>query len=292
MLADTTTDRVEAATQLSDNVIAGERYYLPWSCSRMETACTCLFKFYNIYYNNNRETSQPLVLGSISHAIIATLLRNKITDLATAGAVMAGELDKANPQPNDEIIQEVRKMLPYMISFVASWNDLLTRKGIKKDRIEQPYGLTKEATRSTFYDTTGDNCYFRGIVDLWTYDSKEKVLYIVDHKTNAKALSKHQVKNYTQLRLYVAMLALIFHLDFKKAYIALNFLRKGKCTWAVITPNEAADFMASFYKLLEELEYRIFAAENSMVWEPTPSFRCSYCSFKDICPGRGDDCAN
>lgn len=283
-MADKTT---ASAHVISGNLdmLLGEEKYLPWSCSRMEVAGSCLHKFKQVYLEGIKEESPALTLGGLSHEIIADLLADggepsiaKAEIFLTRHYPMYKEADLDGTAFNT-----VRTFFPYMVEFVTKWKHMLSEKGIKRARVEHPYGLTRELTRAAYIPNDIRQTYLRGIIDLWAYDPNTQTLYIVDHKTNKSTMSKQKVKDHIQLNLYIAMISRIYKLKWKRAFVGLNFLRKNKIIWAVVEPKENAVFMDIFMNTLRYLEARLFECENSLVWPAERSFRCSWCALKEGC---------
>lgn len=266
------------------DMLLGEAKYLPWSFSRMDVAGSCLYKFYNIYHEGIKESSPALTLGSLTHEVIADLLRDGAPSVEKAQIFLVkaykayAELDS-----NGAAWLEAANMLPYMVTFTNNWKNMLKSKGIIKDRIEIPYALNADKKRASFVPNCNNQPYLRGIVDLWAWDKETKTLYIVDHKTNKSTQSSNKVKEHRQLNLYIGMLANIYNLDWKRAVVGLNFLRKGKTVWATIYPHEHVEFMDKFFNTLKYLEFKLYECESNMIWPAVKSFKCSWCSFKDTC---------
>lgn len=266
------------------DILLGEAKYLPWSCSRMETAGTCLYKFHQVYLGGIKEHSPALTLGGLSHEIIAELLKLKDPSLEVAKIILTQIYQAFKALDVDGYAwMTVQEFLPYMVSFVKKWQKFCADNNIAKYRIEHPYGLTEQLTRASYIPQPFRQTYFRGIVDLWGYDPVNQVLYVVDHKTNKSAMSTKKVKECMQLNIYVGMLAHIYKLPWKKAVIGLNFLRKNKVVWATVTPEENADFMDKFVNTLHYLESSLFTCENEMVWPAEKSFKCKWCAFRGDC---------
>lgn len=265
-------------------MLLGEAKYLPWSCSRVDTAKTCLYKFHKVYLEGIKEKSLALSLGSMSHEIIALLLKDHDPSLTKAQMYMSQTRPIYETHENfPEVCKEVEELLPYMVTFVSKWKEFMNKKGIKKDRVENAYGITRELTRTSYTGYPRGDVYLRGVIDLWTYDPVTKTLYIVDHKTNKSILSKARVKESVQLNLYVAMLSIIFKMPWEKAVIGLNFLRKGKIVWAQVTPQETIDFMQIYLNSLNHLENNLYECDNSMIWPANASYKCAWCSFRNTC---------
>ena len=266
------------------DMLLGEDKYLPWSFSRMDVAGSCLYKFYNIYHEGVKESSPALTLGSLTHEVMAELLRDGAPSVEKAQIFLVkaytayAELDS-----NGAAWLEAANMLPYMVDFTTKWKTMLKSKGIIKDRVEIPYALNADKKRASFVPNCNNQPYLRGIVDLWAWDKETKTLYIVDHKTNKSTQSSNKVKEHMQLNLYIGMLASIYNLDWKRAIVGLNFLRKGKIVWATIYPHEHGEFMDKFFNTLKYLEFKLYECESNMIWPATKSFKCSWCSFRDTC---------
>lgn len=266
------------------DMLMGEDKYLPWSFSRMDVAGSCLYKFNKIYQEGIREFSPALTLGGLSHEIIAELLKDGVPSLEKANLFLATTYPMYSEQDTDNAAKvEVQKLLPYMVDFVNTWKAFLASKGIKKDRVEIPYAITRDHKRASFVSNCVNSPYLRGIIDLWAWDSKTKTIYIIDHKTNKSSQSSNKVKEHKQLNIYIWMLAKIYKLDWKKAVVGLNFLRRGKVVWATIYPHEHTEFVDKFFNTLKYLEFKLYECENEMIWPAVKSFKCSWCSFKDTC---------
>lgn len=266
------------------NMLLGEAKYLPWSCSRMEVAGTCMHKFHQIYLGGVKEASPALTLGGLSHEVIANILPVKgcTLQIAQIALTQAYAVFKAQ-DPDGYAWETVQSLLPYMVKFTNNWQEFCAKNNIKKFRVEHPYGLTDQLTRAAYMSTPFRQTYFRGIIDLWGYDPVTKTLYIVDHKTNKSAMSSKKVKECIQLNIYIGMLARIYKIPWKKAVIGLNFLRKGKVVWATVTPEENEHFMDKFINTLHYLESRLFTCENEMIWPTEKSFKCKWCAFRGDC---------
>lgn len=281
-MAQDNSTHVVASSQ--DMLLGDDSKYRPWSQSRMDTALTCLNKFYKVYMEGTKETSPALTLGGLSHEIIANLLKDGHPSLEKAEIFLAQAYSLyRDDDVGGAALAEVRAMFPYMIEFTKRWKAFLKEKGIKKDRVEVPYGLTEDLTRAHHLFKPGGDVFLRGIIDLWAYDSATKTLYIVDHKTNKHAKSANAVKEDLQLQLYVGFLTAVYRMPWTKAYYALNFLRKGKLVWASTDPIENGHFMAKYRNTLQYLETCLFQCENDMVWPATKSFKCRMCSFRNTC---------
>ena len=272
-------------TVASDSdMLLGEDKFLPWSFSRMDVAGSCLYKFNRIYVEGERESSPSLTLGGLSHELIAELLKDGSPSPEKAAMFLSSiypayeRLDQ-----NGDAKLEVQALIPYMIDFVNNWKAFLKDKGIKKDRVEIPYAVTRELSRASFVPNSINSPYLRGIIDLWAWDSNTKTLYIVDHKTNKSSQSANKVHEHKQLNVYIGMLARIYKLDWKRAVIGLNFLRRKKMVWSTVYPDEHVEFMDKFFNTLKYLEFKLFECENSMIWPAAKSFKCSWCSFKSTC---------
>lgn len=266
------------------NIGLGEAKYLPWSCSRVDTANTCLYKFKQVYLDGVREESDALTLGGLSHEIIAKLLADGKPSIDKAELFLAQVYPAyTNLDKNRAAYKEVRTFFQYMVNFVNNWKNFLKSHGIKKDRIEHPYGLTSNFKRASYIPQEFRETYIRGIIDLWAYDKNAKALYIVDHKTNKSSQSSKRVKESVQLNLYAGMLSTIYNLKWDRAYIALNFLRRKKIVWAIITPPENELFMQKYLNTLHYLENKLYDCDGSMIWPARLSFRCSWCTFKNTC---------
>lgn len=283
----TTTENTASSHVISGNLdmLLGEEKYLPWSCSRMEVASSCLYKFNQVYLAGIKEESAALTLGGLSHEIIADLLKDGEPSEAKAEIFLTRHYPiYRDADANGEALATVRSFFPYMVEFCTKWNNFLNEKGIKKARVEHPYGLTRDLERASYNPNNPiRQTYLRGIIDLWAYDPETQYLYIVDHKTNKSIMSSNKVKEHIQLNLYIAMLARIYKLKWKKAFIGLNFLRKKKTVWATVEPHETAVFTDIFMNTLRYLEARLFDCENSLVWPAERSFKCSWCALKSTC---------
>lgn len=266
------------------DMLLGEAKYLPWSSSRADTANACLYKFKKVYLEGIKESSPALTLGGLAHEIIAELLKDKNPSVSKA------ELFLGNVYPLYKVadsqgaaLAEVKTMFPYMVSFVDKWLTFCSNRNIKKFRVEHPYGWTRELTRASYNPSPIRETYFRGIIDLWAYDPVAKEIFIIDHKTNKSAASKNKVKESKQLNLYVSMISKIYNLEWTRAYIGLNFLRKNRIVWNSVTPVETAYFTQIYMNTLAYLETRLYECDNSTIWPANKSFQCSWCTFKDTC---------
>lgn len=266
------------------DMLLGEDKYLPWSSSRADTASACLYKFKQVYLDGTKEESPSLTLGGLAHEIIAELLREGEPSISKA-EVFLGKLYPAYKaqDTNGEALREVQTMFPYMVSFTNKWVQFNKSRNIKKYRVEKPYGLTRTFTRASYTPNKIRETYFRGIIDLWSYDPVKQEFYIIDHKTNKSAASANKVKESKQLNLYVSMLASIYKVPWKRAYIGLNFLRKEKLVWNWVTPVEARYFTCLYLNTLNYLEMKLYDCDSSMVWPATKSFQCNWCSFRTTC---------
>lgn len=266
------------------DILLGEAKYLPWSCSRMETAGTCLYKFHQVYLGGVKEHSPALTLGGLSHEVIAELLKVPEPSTTVAHIILTQAYRAFKALDQDGYAWEaVQGFIPYMVTFCKKWKKFCKDNNIDKYRIEHPYGLTEEMTRASYIPQPFRQTYFRGIIDLWGYDPVTQTLYVIDHKTNKSAMSPKKVKECIQLNLYVGMLSCIYKMPWKKAVIGLNFLRKNKVVWATVTPEENADFMDKFVNTLHYLESRLFTCESEMVWPTEKSFKCKWCAFRGDC---------
>lgn len=266
------------------DMLLGEEKYLPWSFSRMDVAGSCLYKFNRIYQEGIRESSPALTLGGLSHEIIAELLRDGSPSIEKAQMFLAKSYPMYASLDTDGAAKtEVQDLFPYMVTFVKNWKDFLAEREINKDRVEIPYAITRDHKRASFVPNSVHSPYLRGIIDLWAWDPKTKTIYIVDHKTNKSSQSATKVKEHKQLNIYIWMLARIYKLDWKRAVIGLNFLRRGKVVWATVFPYEHKEFVDKFFNTLKYLEFRLYECENEMIWPATKSFKCSWCSFKETC---------
>lgn len=262
----------------------GETKYLPWSYSRMDVANSCLYKFYKVYLEDIRESSPALTLGGLSHEIIAALLRDKDVNLQLAYGALDYFYPKYRSKDTSGIAyEEARNFLLYMVEFVGNWQKLIRETGIKRYFVEHEYGLTEDLKRASYSKIQNRDVYIRCIVDLWAYDKKTKTLYVVDHKTNKSSQSSTRVHDSHQLNLHVGILSRVYKLKWERAYIALNFLRRNRITWAVVTPEENKLFMEKYFNTLHFLESRLFDCDQSLIYPATPSYKCSWCTFKDTC---------
>lgn len=260
-----------------------ERPYLPWSSSRIDVANTCKYKFYKVYMDGVKEHSKSLTLGSLSHEIIAELLRGADPSIKQAEALLAQALPFYHDKVGiNEAVDEIRAMIPYMCKFVQDWRAFTASKNITKYNVEKPYAITESMKRASFLNPK--SIYFRGIVDLWCYDKENEELYIIDHKTNKSTMSSKKVKEHPQLLTYVAMLTFVYKLRWKRAHIALNFLRKGKLVWAEVTHDDLKFFMYNFINELKYIENALLDCSEHQYWPAETSYKCSWCSFKDTCP--------
>jgi hypothetical protein len=266
------------------DMLLGEAKYLPWSASRVDAACSCLYKFHKIYMEGCKESSPALTLGSLTHEILAKAITDGKPSMLKAQSWLrkSYELYRDN-DPTGAVLAEVEEFLPYIITFTDNWKNFLQREGISEDFVEQPYGVTQRCSKASYLPDDSNSTYFRGIIDLWAYDPVKHVLYIVDHKTNKSAASKQKVKEHSQLNLYTIMLVSIFQLPWTKAVVGLNFVRKGKVVWNTIYPSEAEEFRDKYWNTLKYLEYKLWKAESDMVWPATRSFKCNWCTFKNSC---------
>lgn len=265
----------------------GEDKYLPWSCSRVDTALTCLHKFKRVYLEGEKESSNSLVLGSLTHEIMADLLQHKKPD----AAVFFDLLDKYYPtfldkDPTGIIKDELSSFMEYMVGFVKRWHKFLDAHGITKFKTEHKYGVTRLFKRSSFIPIGNRETFIRSAIDLWAYDKNTQSLYIIDHKTNKSASSSQKVKENIQLNLYAVMLKAIYKMPVKQTYIALNFVRRKKIVWAKLTPYEVWYFMMMYNNTLRHLENKLYDCDSSLVWPATPSYKCQWCTFKDSCQAR------
>lgn len=266
------------------DILLGEAKYLPWSCSRMETAGTCLYKFHQVYLGGVKEHSPALTLGGLSHEVIAELLKVPEPSTTVAHIILSQAYRAFKAlDPDGYAWEAVQGFIPYMVTFCRKWKNFCKDNNITKYRIEHPYGLTDNLTRASYIPQSFRQTYFRGIIDLWGYDPVTQTIYVVDHKTNKSAVSQKKVKECIQLNLYVGMLSRIYKMPWKKAVIGLNFLRKNKVVWATVTPEENADFMDKFLNTLHYLESRLFTCESEMVWPTEKSFKCKWCAFRGEC---------
>lgn len=261
----------------------GERKYLPWSTSRVDTA-GCMKKFFNVYLTGTKESSLSLTLGSLSHEVIASLLKDGSPTIDKAKEFMTQALPLYRNEFTDFAADQLYSFLPYMVDFTERCMNFGAKNNIKW-RIERQYGLKENMTRAHYKPMSTGETFIRGIVDLWGYDAKSKTLYVIDHKTNKAALSQKAVAEHHQLLFYVAMLTLYFKLDWNTCYIALNFIRKEKIVWAKVTKATVREFMHEFIHYLYHLEEKICVCDIERVWPEEPSFTCSWCAFKDKCPG-------
>lgn len=264
--------------------ILNKRSYLPWSSSRIDTAETCMYKFSNIYLKGVKESSKSLTTGSLSHEIIAELLKSsREPSIEFAEELLGLFLPKFKENCDvNEAVDDVRAMFPYMCSFVRSWKAFLKEHNIKKDRVEKLYSINENLKRAS--NASCAKPYFRGVIDLWCYDEETKTLYVIDHKTNKAALSANKVREHQQLNLYVAMLTFVYGIKWEHAIIGLNFLRKGKLVQVEVTKEDIKYFMIDFLNRLRYLEQSLRVSCLNGEWEPEPSFKCKWCSFKNECP--------
>lgn len=265
----------------------GEDKYLPWSCSRVETALTCLHKFKIVYLDGEKESTNSLVLGSLTHLIMADLLHLPEPDFSTFEDLVSKYYPKFSVKdPKGIIKDELLSFGYYMLDFAYKWQNFLTDHGITKFRTERQYGVTRLFGRSSFTPIGTRETFLRSAIDLWAYDKNTQTLYVVDHKTNKSASSSHKVKENIQLNLYAVMLQAIYKMPVKQTYIALNFIRRKKIVWAKLTPYEVWHFMMLYNNTLRYLENKLYECDSSLVWPATPSYKCQWCTFKDSCPAR------
>lgn len=266
------------------DMLLGEAKYLPWSASRVDTACSCLYKFHKVYMEGCKEESPALTLGSLTHEILAKAIIDGDPSLLKVQSWLNQCYEVYRDQDSTgEVLSEVQGFLSYIVDFVHKWKGFLTSKGIPEDHVEQPYGLTQRCGKAPHVPDATNSTYFRGIVDLWAYDPNTHVLYIVDHKTNKSALSKQKVKEHPQLNLYTIMLTSIFQLSWTKAVVGLNFVRREKIVWSTLYPKEVEEFRDKYWNTLKYLECKLWEAESDMVWPATRSFKCNWCTFKSTC---------
>lgn len=266
-------------------LMLGEEGHLPWSHSKAETAKTCMWKFAKIYIDGERENSPSLLLGSFAHETLEALLRDseapteeKALDyLTTIKDNYNGVGDK------EEAFNVVVGLIPYIVEFTERWKDFINNKNIKHWKIESDFGLTEEMKRAQ-YEPGIYRTYLRGRVDLWAYDPVEKILYVIDHKTNKNIDSPKKVKENMQLNLYVSFITKTYNLKWGKAYFGLNFLRKNKIVWSSTTPKENSYFTQVYYNTLHTLEKRLLGCELDGYYPPEESYKCGMCSFKSVCP--------
>lgn len=266
------------------DMLLGEAKYLPWSASRVDTACSCLYKFHKVYMEGYKEESPALTLGSLTHEVIAKAITDGEPSLLKIQSWLSQSYELyRDKDPTGTVLAEVEGFIPYIMEFVTKWKAFLAQEEILEDHVEQPYGLTQRCGKAPHIPDGTNSTYFRGIVDLWAYDPVKHILYIVDHKTNKSALSKQRVKEHPQLNLYTIMLTSIFQLPWVKAVVGLNFIRKEKIVWSTIYPKEAEEFRDKYWNTMKYLEFKLWEAESDMVWPATRSFKCNWCTFKDTC---------
>ena len=243
-----------------------------WSTSRADCAMQCLYKYNKVYNEKIKESTHALEMGSSIHEIIADEICSRNAD----PLILQDRLDSIGVED-----PEIYAMVPNISGFVGWWNEKAAEEGLEPT-IEKQYAVDKDFNRVDFFDK---NAYIRGVFDMYAYDEAKKRLIVIDHKSSKSCLSKAKVKAHTQLNLYVAMLTKMFNLDWEIAEICLHYVRFGKQVWADVDKREMEIFAKKYVNLLHVLDDRLFVADATGSWPPSPGFYCGWCSFKNECPG-------
>lgn len=71
---------------------------------------------------------------------------------------------------------ELYTMVDSMVNFTTKWVGFCKNNGLDF-KVETKYALDTALNKCTFFDK---KCYIRGVIDLHTYNPKERILHIVD----------------------------------------------------------------------------------------------------------------
>lgn len=174
---------------------------------------------------------------------------------------------------------ELYQFIPSMISFNNTWVPFCNRNALKYE-VENKYAINRNLEKVPFFDK---KVFIRGVFDLWAWNEKEKILYIIDHKSNKSSMSENHVSKMPQLKLYALMLTSMFKLEPDVIQVGINLFRHNKLVKALISMDDVLQFKESYFPHLDYLEDKIHECESTGIFDKKPGFYCRWCPYKSGC---------
>ena len=242
--------------------------------SKSDTVNECLRKYKRSYIDKAEVKTKALALGSMAHSYQESLLLDK----------KANAVDLMKKLDADKVEHpELYTMIDSMVNFTNKWCGFCSKNELDF-KVETKYALDAALNKCQFFDK---KVYIRGVIDLHTYNPKEKILHIVDHKSNKSVMSEKQVLESSQLKLYAMMLTKIHKYDVELIQAGINLLRHDKLVTVLLTPSDIAEFEVAFLGYLDRLDDKLDECEETGEYPANPGYYCSWCSFKEECLADG-----
>lgn len=239
-------------------------------------ACPQLYRFRAV--DRLPEAPSPLaVRGTLVHAVLERLFELPAQARTAEAAVgLVPSAWQALCADDPEAASILGSWSPEQeADWLSSASALLgTYFDLEDPRLVQP--VEREVAVET---VLGDGLVLRGIVDRLDV-SVDGQLRIVDYKTGRAPSPGYEARAMFQLRFY----ALVIWRSRGVLPGVLRLLYLGDGVVVEYTPDEA-DLLAT-ERLVVALNDAIQLAHESNDWRPNPGWRCSWCSFTEICPAQ------
>ena len=166
--------------------------------------------------------------------------------------------------PQAEHLEIVEKFLKSDIG--KQYSDYITES--KKCMKEVKVALTEDLKQTSFF---AKDAWFRGIVDLMFV--KDQTLHLCDYKTGkAKDL---QSQDFTQL-IYYAVYFFVVYKYVQKVRLSFVYVEHN-------TENVLELSRESCETYTQRLKQNVEILESDTEFVPKKSWKCNYCSFKNLC---------
>lgn len=229
-----------------------------------------MYKYKLQYIDKVTQSTKALELGSAAHTWQERVLKNRILD-ETALVKMMDDAQVFYP--------ELYQFVPAMVSFAQKWIPFCEENKLEY-LVENKYAINRNLEKVGFFDK---NVYIRGVFDLWAWNESEKILFIVDHKSNKSSMSENAVGKMPQLKLYALMLTKMFNIEPDIIQVGINLFRHNKLVKALLLPKDVLEFQESYLPHLDALEDKIDECEANGVYPQNPGFYCRWCAYRDKC---------
>jgi len=246
---------------------------LPWSYSKWKSLKNCHLQFYLKYIEKIKVPyveAPETAIGKAAHEVLEHIIDGKTYDQAI-------QLAKVSHQKKVDWKKDIEDGLgAQILSFQSRLAAFKRAHGVKAIFQEQRVAITENFTKTTFF---GDDCFYRGVIDLCMYLDNGDVV-IIDHKTGAPA--SMGLNNFQgQLDVY----KVLSHYGIgsvKGAATGVHFVRDAEIKIGNRSDQEAIEGTLK-QNLLFNIQMEIDLWNEAGNLKKTKGHYCKYCDYQVDC---------
>lgn len=253
--------------------ILGEDLKVKISPSFLQNAqCPAYLRFNYIDRPDEKYIRLAAERGSAIHEALADLLRECIEE-----GIQPSDLDDKSIRDAVEkhIPHYLMSEIPLVLEWAREWRNKFEIPSFSHLGVEEKIGLDDEFDMCDFHDAS-----YRGVLDFYRIDWKNKRVVITDWKSQPNILSSEDLDRHFQLTFY-AWLLWKLHPELNHFECRIWYLRYGFYAETVRTEDDLIAFEDELY-----LRERTILKIDS--WDPIPGKQCQYCDYIRHCPIASD----